>query len=223
MAELTTHDLLAEHLLRDDFVKASLSCPLDPHSSHWQKITVRKVELQRGIVLQIVRFDGKQTDTKSVDADDPLVAEVIAARYRHVTVHLTTAIVEGRVTKKGKFLRSRVEFAATTSGSGQDSSAHDRKKNRLVAETAPFLEVLGLASGGAVKPTGQRPTASSRFSLSCQSESSTSDAATPTSPSPSTTTCLRCSGCRARSTEWIATRHSWSGQTNGPHSWGGRD
>ncbi len=150
MPELTTHDLLADHLTAPDFVKAVLSVPLDSDGSPWQKVTIRKVELQRGAFLQIARFDGKQVDTKTVEAGDPLIGEISKLKFRHVTVQLETALIESRVTKKGKLLSSRTESHAAV------STSHDRPKARLIAANAPFLELLGLASGGSVKPTGQK-------------------------------------------------------------------
>jgi SAM-dependent methyltransferase len=150
MSELPEHDLISAHLAAPDFVKAVLSVPIDKDASPWHKITIRKVDLQRGTVLQVARFDAKNVDTKSVDIDDPLIGEIAALRFRHVTVQLTQERIESRITKKGKVLSTR------TAEASEASTAHDRVKARLVAENAPFLEVLGLASGGSVKPTGQR-------------------------------------------------------------------
>ncbi len=127
-----------------------LSVPMQPGAAPWQKITIRKVELARGTELQIARFDGKQVDTKTVAADDPLVAEVAAFAVRNLTVQLVSALIEYRLTKKGKVLSTR------TNGPTEVSTAHDRSKARLIPENAPFLEALGLASGGSVKPTGQK-------------------------------------------------------------------
>jgi SAM-dependent methyltransferase len=150
MTEAHEHDLISAHLAAPDFVKAVLSVPIDSQATPWHKITIRKVDLQRGTVLQVARFDSKNVDTKSVAADDPLIGEVAALRFRHVTVQLEQERIESRITKKGKVLSTR------TAAPSEVSTAHDRAKARLVAENAPFLEVLGLASGGSVKPTGQR-------------------------------------------------------------------
>jgi hypothetical protein len=125
MPELTMHDLLAEHLRASDFAKAVLSVPVQPDASPWQKITIRKVALQRGVQLQIARFDGKQIDTKTVDASDPLVAEVAALPFRHLTIQSDGALLECRLTKKGKVLQSRTASHATV------STAHDRPKARI--------------------------------------------------------------------------------------------
>jgi SAM-dependent methyltransferase len=150
MDERSTYDLLAAHVTSPSFVKAVMSGPLDGADAPWQKITLRMVELQRGVVLQVVRFDGKKADTKSVDVSDSLVDETIRMPFRHVTVQTTDTTTEARVTKKGKLLTTVTKSAAAA------STSHDRQKARLVPETAPFLEVLGLASAGSVKPTGQK-------------------------------------------------------------------
>ena len=146
----TLQELLVEHLRTDEFARAVLSVPMPVNASPWQKITIRKVELARGTELQIARFDGTQMDTKTVTADDPLLAEVVGLTFRHLTIQLTSALIEYRVSKKGKVLSTR------TNGPTSVSTAHDRTKVRLIAENAPFLESLGLYSGGSVKPTGQK-------------------------------------------------------------------
>jgi SAM-dependent methyltransferase len=152
MTELSIETLLGEHIGADDFVRATLSGPrsIDGQAVPLRKVVIRRVDLQRGSVLQVSRFDGRQDHTSTVEALEPLIAEVAGAGFRHVTIHLTGALIEARVTKKGKLLASHTEQSTTL------STAHDRPKARLVAESAPFLEVLGLASGGSVKPTGQK-------------------------------------------------------------------
>jgi SAM-dependent methyltransferase len=149
MTEQSTYDLLADHLARPDFVKAVLSGPLP--GSPWKKVTIRMVELQRGAALQIVRLDERQADTKTVERNDPLVADTCRLPFRHLTIQTTDAVVEARVTKKGALL-----VTSTAAAGAPISTEHDRQKARLVAENAPFLDALGLASGGSVKPTGQR-------------------------------------------------------------------
>lgn len=149
-AEPSLQKILVDHVRSVEFSRAVLSGPTQSGASPWQKITVRKVELARGTELQIARFDGRQVDTKTVGADDPLVTEVAALTFRHLTIQLVSALIEYRLTKKGKVLSTR------TAGPARVSTAHDRSKARLIAENAPFLESLGLASGGSVKPTGQK-------------------------------------------------------------------
>jgi SAM-dependent methyltransferase len=150
MSEPTIYDLVTQAIRSAGFVKAVLSVPIDRSAARWQKVTIRTVELQRGPVLQIVRFDDRQADTKSVSADDPLVDETCRLAFRHAVVQTTESLTEARVTKKGKVLSTTTAVVAVA------SSAHDRAKARLVDESAPFLEVLGLASAGSVKPTGQK-------------------------------------------------------------------
>jgi SAM-dependent methyltransferase len=150
MDERSTYDLLAEYVASPSFVKAVMSVPLDGARAPWQKVTIRTVELQRGVVLQIARSDGKKVDTKSVGASDPLVDETIRLPFRHLTLQTAELTVEARVTKKGKLLSTTTQTTSTA------STSHDRQKARLVPETSPFLEVLGLASAGSVKPTGQK-------------------------------------------------------------------
>jgi SAM-dependent methyltransferase len=151
MTERSTYDLLTEHLARPDFVKAVLSGPVP--GTPWKKVTIRTIELQRGPALQIVRLDDRQADTKTVERTDALVDETCRLAFRHLTIQTTDRTVEARVTKKGALLATTTAAAVAPA---PVSTTHDRQKARLVAESAPFLDVLGLASGGSVKPTGQR-------------------------------------------------------------------
>ncbi len=152
MTHQSTYELLTEHLARADFVKAVLSGPVA--GCQWKKVTIRVVELQRGPALQIVRLDERQADTKTVERNDALVDDTCRLAFRHLTIHTVDAVIDARMTKKGALLATTTPVAVASSA--PVSTAHDRHKARLVAEDAPFLDMLGLASGGSVKPTGQR-------------------------------------------------------------------
>jgi SAM-dependent methyltransferase len=149
----STYELIARYVGSPSFLKVVMSVPIGTDNSPWDKVTLRIVQLQRGAVMQVVRSDGKRVDTKSVAFTDPLIDETIRLPFRHITIQTSDALIEARVSKKGKVL---VATTPTETPASTSSGAHDRQKARLVPESAPFLDVLGLASGGSVKPTGQK-------------------------------------------------------------------
>jgi SAM-dependent methyltransferase len=142
---------VAPHLGRADLRRVTLSG--GPPAQ--RKAVLRPVELRGERRLQVVTFDERRSTTTNVDGvDDPLVAELLQSQFRNVVVELADELLEGRVTKKGKLLTSRTR--RSDGDTPPPDLRHDREKDRLVPQDAPFLRTLGLATAdGRVKPTGQ--------------------------------------------------------------------
>ena len=142
--------LVAQHLGSADFVRAVLSGAGD--GAVWRKAVLRPVEMRGTRQLQVVTYDERRSRTRNVD--DPassIVAEVLAAPFRNAVVELEGATVQARVSKRGTVFQRTVRRAEPR----EPDLRHDHEKRRLIGEDAAFLEVLGLASGGAVKPSRQ--------------------------------------------------------------------
>jgi SAM-dependent methyltransferase len=139
---------VAPHLGRDDLRRVTLSG--GPPAR--RKAVLRPVEVRGERRLQVVTYDERRSTTANVDhADDPLVHDLLRSPFRNVVVELAGEVLEGRVTKKGKLVSSRTQRASEV-----PDLRHDREKDRLVPQDAPFLQTLGLATAdGRVKPTAQ--------------------------------------------------------------------
>jgi SAM-dependent methyltransferase len=142
---------VAPHLGRVDLRRVTLSG--GPPAQ--RKAVLRPVEVRGERRLQVVTYDERRSSTTNVDhGDDPAVLDLLRGPFRNVVVELADEVLEGRVTKKGKLVSSRSRRAP--SDATTPDLRHDREKDRLVRQDAPFLQTLGLATAdGRVKPTGQ--------------------------------------------------------------------
>jgi len=114
-----------------------------------RRVEIRPVLLRGLRMLTVVRFDDRKSLTANVESpDDPMVQDLLP-RFRHLTAQTAEERTEARVTKRGRTL-----VTVTTEGKAADLR-HDRHKQTLIPEDAPFLELLGLSSGRAIKPTQQ--------------------------------------------------------------------
>jgi SAM-dependent methyltransferase len=143
---------VAPHLGRTELRRVTLS----GGPSSLRKAVLRPVEVRGERRLQVVTFDERRSTTTNVDhGDDALVIDLLRAPFRNVVVELADEVLEGRVTKKGKLVSSRGR-RAPAGDPAPDHLRHDREKDRLVKQDAPFLLTLGVATAeGRVKPTAQ--------------------------------------------------------------------
>jgi SAM-dependent methyltransferase len=96
----------------------------------------------------VIGDDLQATTTNLGDPTAPELRRLLRLPFRHVVVALTGEILEARITKGGRLLTSR-----TPVDEAPVDLSHDRRKRYPIPEDAPFLEALGIASGGNVKPS----------------------------------------------------------------------
>ena len=115
-----------------------------------RKVEIRPVLVRGRTVLNVARYDDHKSLTANAEsAADPLV-QALLSDFRHLTAQTATDRTEARITKRGKTL------VTVTPEGRQPDLQHDRAKHTLVAEDAPFLDVVGLSSNKTIKPTQQR-------------------------------------------------------------------
>ena len=147
MSDQTLTSLIIDHAAHPGFLRATAS---GTTTTEHGKMTIRRILLRGRPVLQVTRYVGTQAFVQNVDSLGDLDPCLDLTGYRHLVVQSEEFKLEARVTKRGAVLTSR------TQGTQVAALDHDRPKERLIPESAPFLEVLGLASGRRVKPTAQR-------------------------------------------------------------------
>lgn len=144
-------DLVGRHLASPDLVRATLSRKADSVSP-LHKAVIRPVELKGERKLQVVTYDATKAYTVNVDdAAAPEVAELLAINFRNANIALTDETIDARLTKRDRLLQSSNRNEAPLTA----ELSHDRQKARLVPEDARFLDLLGLATEGSVKPSRQ--------------------------------------------------------------------
>ena len=132
------------------FVRAVLSGRRRNMQVNFERIDIRLVELKEVRNLQLLQSDGRVTTTKNFLPNRALVAELLESGYANIMVESTSQSYSIRITKSGDaqvHLENRVS---------EQNLTHDKKKDRLLAASDPFLREVGIAdSTGVIKPSRQ--------------------------------------------------------------------
>jgi SAM-dependent methyltransferase len=132
------------------FVRAVLSGRRRNMQTQYERIDIRPVQLKNGLKLQLVLSEEKQDTTKNVDSDLEKILELLNSGYANILVEFTSGSFSLRITKKGEAM------VHESKGSFEQTLAHDRTKERLLASNDPFLIEVGISDHkGAIKPSMQ--------------------------------------------------------------------
>ena len=134
----------------DTFVRAVLSGRRRNMQPNFERIDIRLVELKQVLNLQLLQSDGRTTTTKNFLPNRRIVSELLASGYANIMIESISEIYSIRITKSGA---AQVHIEANVS---TQNLAHDKKKDRLLAATDPFLREVGITDAkGVIKPARQ--------------------------------------------------------------------
>lgn len=132
------------------FVRAVLSGRRRNMQVDFQRIDVRLVEIKGVLNLQLMQNDGRATTTKNLIPEQAAIDDLLESGYANITVESTSEAFSIRITKSGD---AQVHIEKRQS---EQNLAHDKKKDRLLDSTDPFLREVGIADAkGAIKPSRQ--------------------------------------------------------------------
>lgn len=139
----------------DHFIQAVFSGRVP---NHYQKITIRPVELKQGMVLQFTYWDGKQDVRKNIPVGDAAAAltDLFPLSWKSITVQTTEGDMTVQFSKKGKAI---VHQHAAATPRPTPTLSHDRAKESILSlkTSADFLHALGMmTSDGRIKADYQR-------------------------------------------------------------------
>ena len=152
---------MRDHLLDPDtLVRAVASGRQRGSQPRWKRVELRYVDLKAGRRLQVTAYDATQAHTSNHAADDArdAVDALLEEPFGNWHVETTGQTHQLRVTKKLEAVVHTQDRVSTGSGAGPDGvdRAHDREKERLLAEDDPLFVELGLADReGRIKPSRQ--------------------------------------------------------------------
>ena len=113
-----------------------------------ERIDIRPVEVKGQILLQLTHSDGRATTAKNIAPQFATVLELISSGYANITVDNIDGSMSIRVTKSGD---AQVHFEKKQQ---QQNLAHDKKKERLLNPSDPFLIAVGISDHkGQIKPS----------------------------------------------------------------------
>ena len=132
------------------FVRAVLSGRRRNMTVQFERIDIRPVEIKGVLHLQLMQNDGRATTTKNLLPTTLEVDQLLDSGYANITVESTSQAYSIRVTKSGD---AQVH---TEKRSSEQNLAHDKKKDRLLDSSDPFLREVGIADAkGVIKPSRQ--------------------------------------------------------------------
>ena len=132
------------------FVRAVLSGRRRNMQVSFERIDVRPVEIKGVLHLQLMQNDGRATTTKNLLPDQISVDQLLDSGYANITVESTSEAFSVRITKNGD---AQVHIEKRQS---EQNLSHDKKKERLLDPSDPFLREVGIADAkGVIKPSRQ--------------------------------------------------------------------
>jgi SAM-dependent methyltransferase len=152
-------------LLLDEqaLVRAVASGSRKGASARWRRVELRYVDLKAGRRLQLTAYDETQAFTSNAEpgpASAAAVDDLLDEPFASWHVETATSVHQLRVTKRLEAVTSTTARAAapdsTPAHDRAPDRAHDRPKQRLLAEDDPVLGALGfLDAAGRMKPSRQ--------------------------------------------------------------------
>ena len=121
------------------------------------RVDIRPVEIKNTLHFQLVGHDGKRDTTTNVKPEDFSLSGLIDQGYGNLLIETRDEELNLRVTKSGEAQVSMRRLAKSDLGEESHSAihlSHDRKKTRLMDESEPILQALGISDHkGKVKPS----------------------------------------------------------------------
>lgn len=132
------------------FIRAVLSGRRRNMQTSHERVDIRLIEIKEILHLQIMQNDGRATTAKNILPDRTVIAQLIESGYANILVESTSESFSVRITKSADALvhiekRDQIQ-----------NLSHDKKKNRLLDPSDPFLVEVGIADAkGSIKPSKQ--------------------------------------------------------------------
>ena len=132
------------------FVRAVFSGRRRNMKTSYERVDIRLIEINEILHLQIMQNDGRATTTKNILPDKAAIAQIIESGYANILVESTSESFSLRITK------SADAMVHIEKKNQIQNLSHDKKKNRLLDPSDPFLLEVGIADGkGLIKPSKQ--------------------------------------------------------------------
>ena len=144
---------LATTVVQDGLIDATIRGHRPGATTSLQRVRIRPVSIGDADVIQFEEFDG--TNTQVVNLDIEAATERIVHLFRSgmktAFIRTTTGDIQVTISRRGKV--QQVRHAASRKVS---TTQHDRQKRHLIAESAPFLRLVGISTdNGTVRPNAR--------------------------------------------------------------------
>jgi len=116
----------------------------------FERIDIRPLEIKGELNLQLMQDDGQVTTAKNFLPEKTFITQLLHSGYANIMVESTTEAYIIRITKSGD-AQVNIETRSLA-----QNLAHDKKKERLLDASDPYLREIGIADAkGVIKPSRQ--------------------------------------------------------------------
>ena len=131
-----------------NFVRAVLSGRRRNFQPSAERIDIKPVLLKEKLLLQLTWMDGNNNLTKNLTFIEFHTSEILDEGFANFLIESRTESFEVRIGKRGQV------FSKVARGEFTPKYEHDHSKNRILAESDPFLIAVGISDlSGRVKPS----------------------------------------------------------------------
>ena len=144
---------LATTVVQDRLIDATIRGHRPGATTSLQRVRIRPVSIGDADVIQFEEFDGTNTQVVNVDieAATERIVHLFGSGMKTAFIRTTTGDIQVTISRRGKV--QQVRHAASRQMS---TTQHDRQKQHLIAESAPFLRHVGISTdNGTVRPNAR--------------------------------------------------------------------
>ncbi len=144
---------LATTVFQDGLIDATIRGHRPGATTPLERVRMRPVSISDADVIQFEEFDGTNTQVINLDieAATERIVHLFGSGMKTAFIRTTTGDLQVTISRRGKV--QQVRHAASREPS---TTQHDRQKQHLIAESAPFLRHVGISTdNGTVRPNAR--------------------------------------------------------------------
>ncbi len=141
---------LATTVFQDGLIDATIRGHRPAATTSLERVRMRPVSIGDADVVQFEEFDGTNTHVINLDieAATERIVHLFASGMKTALIRMTTGDLQVTISRRGKVQQLRHAPSRELS-----TTQHDRKRQHLIAESAPFLRHVGISTeNGTVRP-----------------------------------------------------------------------
>ena len=148
--EVALEKACAQILDTSVLVRVVLSGRRKSMETEFERVDIRPVLIKGQVKLQLSHNDGRATTVKNIEPESDSISALLNGGYSNILVEQTESSMTIRITKSGE---AHIGYEKK---SLKQELTHDKKKNRLLDPSDPFLLEVGISDHkGSIKPSKQ--------------------------------------------------------------------
>ncbi len=144
---------IASTVLNADLIEATVRGHRSGSDGDLERIRIRPVTISNALMLQFEEFNGRTTNVINLDLDAAIEHFVGLFRIgmRTAYIRMSGNDLQVTISRRGKVQQVRHKASRE-----HTDMQHDRQKQHLIPESAPFLRLVGISTdAGVVRPTAR--------------------------------------------------------------------